>query len=272
MTRFVALVALLALSFGLVADNTKTPTPVGPQKVVAGCQSSVFMITIEKKTATGFLVCRNPALVVTTAHTVAKVEDPADIKVWTRLEEKGGSRRVRAIHLHKDFKKDRTEKEAYSPDVALLELAPGAPLKEPLSLAVCSATEDLRGHEIMSIGFPFYAAAGQEYKDAEAAVQVGIVRRVVGFNWSTKLPRSQRSMIELSFDQWPGDSGSPIISQSSGKVLGVSHGTNRRNLKRKGSEIETVLFQRSGAIHVREVWALLEQTKMKKLVNQPAAK
>lgn len=267
MARFFALIVLLVLSFGLTADTTKALPPSGVQKVVADCQPSVFMITIEKKTATGFLVCRNPVLVVTTAHTVAKVEDPADIKVWTRLGKKKDARRVRAIHPHKGFKNDRTEKEAYSPDVALLELEMGPVLQEPLGLAAHAPNEDLRGHEIIGIGFPFYAAAGQEYKDAEAAVQVGIVRRVVGFDWSTKLPLSQRSMFELSFDQWPGDSGSPIISLSSGKVLGVSHGTNRRNLKRKGSEIETVLFQRSGAIHIREVWALLEQTKMKKLVN-----
>lgn len=254
------LVMVCALTVVAAAETSLFAGDV--QTIAARGQKALFLISAGKGDGTGFLISRDPPLVVTVGHLVSKVEKPEEIVV--RTNETETLRKVRALHIHKGFKEDGGGKNPYSPDLALLELETAKDaLGPPLMLAREKPGEDLRGAAIVSMGFPNYTLYGKERESPEAVTRRGIVRRLQDYDGSTTSPLLKRPMFEHDLDVLVGESGSPMMLATSGTVIGIQVGT-RRFTKKDTKELIVAL---SVGVHVRELWVLLDQVGMTKVVS-----
>lgn len=243
-------------SFGPTPEETvsTTPTVGGIQALAARSRPAIMVVAIGEYDATGFLIARDPPLVATVAHAATLATKPEDMII--RLNETGNPVAVQAIHIHPAYHQQATPKDPYSPDLAILELAAtDKELGQPLVLAFPNYTADLRGLEVISLGFPTYATLTGERESAESIIQQGVVQRMIDFDGNTTtLPPTQRPMFEHSFATSPGESGAPVLDVSSGTVIAIHHGT-RRVYKSGTRELQAVI---PVALRVDLLWELIE--------------
>lgn len=221
------------------------------------CLPSVVLVQIGEVDGTGFVISHEPDIIATNAHVAMQATQPADIQV--RLNESGAPLKVKAIHIHTGYDTKRTSKESHGPDVALLELEPGATaLGPPLPLLASPELVDIRGMELVLIGYPTYATMTGERDTPEAAIRYGTVQRLIDYDGTTTSPLHERPLIEHFPDVVSGESGSPLIDLKSGAVVGIHVGTRR--FFRKGTT--EVLAAVPLAVHVDVLWEVLAQSKL----------
>lgn len=258
-----ALIRTIVLVFVLVL-GLNVARAADAQAVAARVQSAMVVVVVGEADATGFLISRDPPLIATNAHVATLAAKPEEIIV--RANVTGTVGKVKAIHIHKDFKQDQGKKNPYSPDLAILELEDTHPdLGAPLVLAPPKHGEDLRGCEIIYLGFPNYVTPTGERESAEAVIRRGLVQRMVDLDGSTTTtPIVQRRMLEHDLGVLPGESGGPILSVSSGSVIAVHHGTRR--FYKKGTRDLIVAI--SVAMHADLLWEVAEQAGLTEALQQ----
>lgn len=235
------------------------------ETMLARLHSSVVMVVVGKDEFSGFIIARDPPLVATVAHMAIKMEKPEDVIV--RANETGMEARVKAVHVHKGYKKDRTSKDPYGPDVAILELEGESPdLGSALSLAPPNTDADLRGLEIVLLGFPFYSTLLNERESPAAVFRRGSVQRMLDDDaaHTTIMPLTKRPMFQHDLSCLPGESGAPIVSVLSGAVVGVQNGDR----KWKKTSTGEMLASYSVAVHADKLWEVAEQANLTKALEQ----
>lgn len=227
-------------------------------------QSSVFTYQIDRgvddegkpitSQGSAFLICHNPVLLVTVAHTV-HAENPSKITVRDNIT--GTVRVVKTIHVHPAYDPDDDDKGAWPEDVAILEMSEPVP-KEFIRLKVSSNadTSQLQGREVVSFGFPKYVVLQErDGGSAEAVLRQGIIQATLDYNIiSTNDPKESRPMLHTSLPCIDGESGCPVILLSTGEVIGVQVGN--RNWKYSGTNIPGIIIPL--AIHANSINELLE--------------
>lgn len=259
------LVVFNVISFTNLAAMAQTGTPQSnPAEIAARIRPSVFLIWADTKINTGFLICRQPPLVATVAHDVINVEDLS--KLVVQANETGVKWKVKAVHLHPEFKPLETDQDPFSADVALLELEENeTELGSALVLKNPSATQDLRGQEVLMLGFPFYLIVGlprSEREHLEAVLRHGIVERHVDFDTSTTSPLAERPMIQSSVLAYQGDSGAPLVDRA-GEVIAIQHGVRRIRVQQE------VVGRLGMSINVRLLYQLIESTGFADAIRTP---
>lgn len=230
--------------------------------IAARSQKALFVVSVGTNNCTGFLIARDPPLIATVAH-IPSVAEKAE-QILVRTNETGAIQKVRVRHLHKDFVKGSGKGSMpFSADLTLLELeGKSADFGIPLTLTKEGGNEDLRGKNIVSLGFPFYALAGEELQSPETIVRRGLIRRFLDYNGSTTSPMQKRPLLEHDLDALGGESGAPLILSPTGNVIGIQIGNRTFTSK----ETKQITAKFSLAIHVNHLWELLEQADMKKAI------
>lgn len=248
--------------FVLMCGGSSAAVSQDLYKQAARNMSSVVLIQIGPTDGTGFVISHDPPLIATNAHVAMQGKQPSDITV--RLNESGTPLKVQAIHLHKGYDTKRSSKETYGPDVALLELEAGTTgLGPPLPLLSATSPTDIRGREVVLIGYPVYATFTGERDSAEAAVRYGTVQRLIDYDGGTSSSLAKRPLMEHFPAVTPGESGSPLISLDTGVVIGIHNGT--KTFRRKGTT--EVLATVPVAVHTRILWEVIEQANLTKAVR-----
>lgn len=234
------------------------------ERALIPIRSAVVLVVVGEDTYSGFLIADDPPLVATAAHMAANVAKPEDVIV--RANETGTIARVRAVHIHNGYKKERTNKDPYGPDAAILELDPASPeLGLVLAISPPNTETDLRGIEIVSLGFPPYAAIPSELESPAAVFRRGVVQRMLDDNATTTtiMPPTRRPLLQHDLNCLLGESGSPIVSLSSGMVVGIQIGD------RKWKTTAGVVFANPGiAVHADKLWEVAEQAGFTQALQQ----
>lgn len=255
-----ALAVVLAIAFTPSEASLLGAQGTPSAKIVSVSQPSVCVVQVGTEKFSGFVIAHNPPIVATVAHSTLKVQKLTDITI--RINEKGTVMTVKAFHVHPGYNRKTNP---FSPDVAVLELNPNqGKLGSPLLLAKHKSGVDVRGAEIVSLGFPFYSTRGKETESPEATARKGLIRRMLDYDFTTTSLLTQRPIIEHDLGILNGESGAPIMLIPSGEVIGVQHGI-RRTTKKETNELLATL---PVAIHVDELWSLLNHARLTKFLQR----
>lgn len=237
------------------------------QELAAKSRPAVVMVMVGSEDSTGFLITTDPPLVATVAHAVTSATEPSAIII--RLNETGEPLHVRAVHIHAGYKRDATPKDPYSSDVAILELeATDTELGQPLVLSAPQVENDLRGLEVIALGFPTYATLTGERESAESVIRHGFIQRLIDFDGTTTtMPPTSRPMLEHTFEASPGESGMPVLDVTSGLVVAIHHGT-RRLRDPQTREVRAIV---PVCLRIDLLWELIDQAGLGNAVPKPAS-
>jgi tetratricopeptide (TPR) repeat protein len=139
-----------------------------------------------------------------------------------------------------------------SPDVAVLKLAPGEELPDPLPLATPDHVDRLLAKTVGMMGFPGHDSSwpglGQR---AEATYREGVISRVTDFSNDVNSPNNRLQFIQHTMASFGGFSGSPIFLRD-GQVIALNNSA-------KMVESNTIVTQLAYGVRVDCLWELLKK-------------
>jgi Trypsin-like peptidase domain/Tetratricopeptide repeat len=168
--------------------------------------------------------------------------------------------------------------DAWSPDVAVLELTPDGPaLPAELAMATPDEVKNLFAQTVGMLGFPAHSTGKPEGprrevrgswpalgEKAEGTYHDGVVSRLTNFRLSVNAPPEELQFVQSTLGNWPGFSGSPVYL-SNGHVVAINN--SWRDAEARG--VKTKISQ---AIRVDCLWELLVHHGLDARVSVPVAK
>jgi tetratricopeptide (TPR) repeat protein len=111
----------------------------------------------------------------------------------------------------------------HSPDLALLQLAPGGPdLTVEFPVATPDELAELFAQPAAIMGFPGHDTKGWPALGEKAAATIhdGVISRQTDFQMNASVPAAELQFLQYTMATWPGFSGSPVFLPS-GRVAAV---------------------------------------------------
>jgi tetratricopeptide (TPR) repeat protein len=139
-----------------------------------------------------------------------------------------------------------------SPDVAVLKLAPGEELPDPIPLATPDSVDRLLAKTVGMMGFPGHDSSWPRLGErAEATYREGVICRVTDFSNDVNSPNNRRQFIQHNMSSFGGFSGSPIFLRD-GKVIALNNSAAM-------AEANTIVTQLAYGVRVDCLWELLKK-------------
>jgi serine protease Do len=255
------LCASLLVAFGLVAA---TPARAGVVETIQRVKGSVVAVGTFERTrspqfqflGTGFAV-EDGSLIVTNAHVLARVLDPAQRETYAILIPQPDKDDPNKAQV-RDATQVATDADS---DLALLRIS--GPALPPLKLGQSDDVKE--GQEVFFTGYPIGAVLGPHAATHRAIIAsvtpIAIpLSRAGELSPQTvrRLASGQYPVFQLDATAYPGNSGSPLYDAATGEVIGIVNKVFVQGTK------EAALTQPSGityAIPASHLRALLQRAR-----------